>query len=88
MYDIALFASGLMLGGLATWLFLSAVKAWKTARGLVKAPSKAKSEYVKKKEKARESVSKGRGQYLRSTIYFLAWLILMGIIATIIFNIM
>lgn len=80
MDESVFFMLGLALGGLAIALFMSGTRTWKSARGLMAAPAKAKKKYADEKKKARESVAKGRRQYLLSTLYFLGGLLIIGLI--------
>jgi len=88
MNEIAFFVLGLALGGLAMWFFISGARAWKTARGLIKAPAKAKEKYEGEKKKARGSVAKGRRQYMWSILYFVGGVAVVGVIIFFIFTIM
>lgn len=80
MNEIAVFVIGLMLGGLTTWFFVRGIKSWEAARKLMKAPAKAKEKYEGEKKKARESVTKGRKQYLWSIFYFVVGVVIIVMI--------
>jgi len=78
MREITIFVIGVAFGGLTVWLGMRSRLAWKEARGLLKAPSKAKAEQAAKMSKARESVAKGRRQMFWSGLFFILLLIIVG----------
>lgn len=78
MREIIIFVIGVAVGGLTMWLGMKSRLAWKEARGLMKAPNKAKADGAKQRDKARESAAKGRRQMFWSILFFILLLFIVG----------
>lgn len=71
MVEALYFVVGIIFGIILNRLWGSAHDRWAAARGMMKAPDKAKSEGKQKVSKARADAAKGRAELLRAFLTFL-----------------
>ena len=71
MVEALFFVVGALFGIIVTQLWQSARDRWQAARGMMKAPDKAKNEGREKIQKARAAAAKGRMELVRATLLFI-----------------
>ncbi len=82
MTGFTLFIFGVVVGSLLTSSWISARNRWKKARGMLKAPNKAKDEGRTSIKKAKSEAAKGRSEIFRAgfAIFLIVLVLVIGVL--------
>ena len=79
------FILGAAIGGLLVWIWIQLRASYTSVRGSLAAREKAKQEKAKQAQKAREEITKGRRALLRTSLFAITAILLLGIVVAAIF---